>query len=238
MGSALFVQNPWYPLSPIALAKTVRHLLCGCSTYQFHDTSENAPLRRPWDQSDNAFLLNHGGNLPAVLWRLRETDFRRYRLIEKQIARLLSGFGGFDLRLVEGKVALHWRLEGEDKTFGAHLTSDGSLRIFALITLLNLPPDMLPNVLFLDEPELGLHPYAIELIASMLKRVSAQRQVIVATQSPALVDSFDLEQIVVVTAEDGKTRLDAQDPDHYRHWLKDQYSNSDLWTMNVLRPKA
>ncbi len=216
-------------------ASSVVHLLRSCITYQFHDTSDNAPLKRPWDISDHAFLLSHGGNLPAILLRLRETDVIRYKLISKQISRVLPHFGGFDLQEVGYKVQLRWHFEQQEKTFGAHLTSDGSLRLFALITLLNLPPVMLPDVLFLDEPELGLHPHAIQLVASMLQRVSQTHQVIIATQSSAMVDCFQLDNIVVVKTEDGETSLSNLDPECYREWLDDEYSVSDLWGMDVLR---
>ena len=99
---------------------------------------------------------------------------------------------------------LRWKAKWTDKTFGAHLTSDGSLRFFALVTLLNLPPAMLPDVILLDEPELGLHPTAIELVAHMVKALAQEKQTIVATQSPLLVDAFGLDEIIVLDLKDGK----------------------------------
>ena len=103
---------------------------------------------------------------------------------------------------------LRWKAKATDKTFGAHLTSDGSLRFFALVTLLNLPPEMLPNVILLDEPELGLHPAAIDLIGGMIKTLAEERQIIVATQSPLLVDTFGLDEILVLDLhQDGHTEF-------------------------------
>ena len=124
--------------------------------------------------------------------------------------------------------------EGSDKTIGAHLTSDGSLRFFALVTLLNLPPQMLPDVLLLDEPELGLHPAAVELIGQMILDVGRERQVIVATQSPALVDVFDLNQVIVMDLEDGQTKSRKLDSAEYQQWLADDYTPGELWNMNLL----
>ena len=141
-----------------------------------------------WDVEDNNQLLSHGGNLAAVLHRLEREDIKRFELICKHIGRILPGFDRFVIEESYGKVLLRWKARGMDKTFGAHLTSDGSLRFFALVTLLNLPVEMLPDVLLLDEPELGLHPAAIALIGGMIKALSKKRQVIVATQSPLLVD--------------------------------------------------
>ena len=77
--------------------------------------------------------------------------------------------------LDDSKVMLRWKLKGADETFGAHLTSDGSLRFFALVTLLNLPPEMLPDVILLDEPELRLHPAAIALVGNMIKSLATER---------------------------------------------------------------
>ena len=107
---------------------------------------------------------------------------------------------------------LRWKAKGTDKTFGAHVTSDGSLRFFALVTLLNLPPEMLPDVILLDEPELGLHPAAITLVGDMIQTLAKQRQVITATQSPLLVDTFGLDEIVVLDLHDGQTVFPAPEP--------------------------
>lgn len=129
-------------------------------------------------------MRSDGANLAPILYRLREREPLRYRLIVKQIARVLPNFKDFELKPAYDKLALRWIATGADKSFGAHLTSDGSLRLFCLLTLLNLPDEMLPDILFLDEPELGLHPHAISLLAEMIQRVANSRQVFLATQSP------------------------------------------------------
>lgn len=123
---------------------------------------------------------------------------------------------------------------GTDKSFGAHLTSDGSLRFFALVTLLNLPLEMLPNVLLLDEPELGLHPAAVVLVGSMIKALAANRQIIVATQSPLLVDAFDRDEIFVLDLQDGRTTVRRPDADEYRRWLADGFMPGEMWQKNLI----
>ncbi|MFN9860945.1 MAG: AAA family ATPase, partial [Pseudanabaena sp.] len=87
-------------------------------------------------------------------------------------------------------VLLQWQEIGSDLVFSPHQASDGTLRAMALVTLLLQPPDSLPNILILDEPELGLHPYAINIIGGLINSVSNRCQVILATQSPLLVDCF------------------------------------------------
>lgn len=210
-------------------AKTVVHLLRQCATYQFHDTSDNAPIRNRWDISESARLRSDGGNLAAVLLDLHDNDLPRYKQVTRQIQRVLPTFDDFVLEPVAGKVELRWRGKYSDKTFGAHLTSDGSLRLFCLLTLLSLTGDKLPDVLFFDEPELGLHPHAIILVAEMLKRVSQNRQVFIATQSPYMVDCFDLENIIVADLKEGATTLRNLPRAQYQEWLDDDYLVSDIW---------
>ena len=209
-------------------------LLRSCSVYQFHDTSDASNFKTSWDVEDNNQLLSHGGNLAAVLHRLEQEDIKRYDRICQHIGRILPGFDRFVIEESNGKVLLRWKSEKTDKTFGAHLTSDGSLRFFALVTLLNLPPDMLPEVLLLDEPELGLHPAAITLIGGMIKVLARKRQVIVATQSPLLVDAFDLDEIFVLDIENGRTEFRKLAQDDYRVWLDESFSSGELWQKNLL----
>lgn len=216
-------------------ARTLLHLLRQCASHQFHDTSDAAPIKLSWDVTDCRRLRGNGGNLAAVLLHLREAHNRRYRLIERHIARVLPGFAGFVLEPRYGKVLLQWQNRHADKVFGAHLTSDGSLRLFCLITLLNLPDELLPDVLLIDEPELGLHPAAVSLVAQMIAGVADSRQVILATQSPALVDGFALESVVIADLDDdGATRLRRLRAEDYRAWLDDDFSVSDLWLQNII----
>lgn len=217
------------PVQQNTTAKTIVHLLRQCSTYQFHDTSANASIRNTWDIKESARLRSDGGNLAAVLLDLHETDLPRYKQIVRQIQRVLPTFDDFVLEPTSGKVQLRWRGKFSDKTFGAHLTSDGSLRLFCLLTLLNMPGDRLPDVLLLDEPELGLHPHAITLIAEMLKRVAHTRQVFIATQSPYMVDCFDLENVIVADIKEGATLLRNLPRDEYQQWLDNDYLVSDIW---------
>ena len=221
------------PIVNPTTARVVTTLLQRCSVFQFHDTSDSSSFKRRWDIEDNNYLRSNGGNLAAVLLRLEREDLRRYEMICRHIGRVLPTFDRFDIEESFGRVLLRWKAKWTDKTFGAHLTSDGSLRFFALATLLNLPPEMLPDVLLLDEPELGLHPAAIGLIGDMIKSLSKERQVIVATQSPLLVDAFDLDEITVLELRDGRTEGRNLDESDYLRWL-DNYSTGELWQKNLL----
>lgn len=222
------------PTKTSTTAKTICHLLRQCTTYQFHDTSEKASIRMRWDVTDSVRLRSDGGNLAPVLLSLRENHLKRYQLIVRQIQRVLPTFKDFVLEPNYGKVDLRWIGQQSDKVFGAHLTSDGSLRLFCLLTLLNLPPEQLPDVMFFDEPELGLHPHAITLVAETLKRLAKTRQIFIATQSPYMVDCFELENIIVASATQGETVLRNLPREQFQQWLDDEYQISDIWLQQAV----
>ena len=130
---------------------------------------------------------------------------------------------------------LRWRASDTGQTIGAHLTSDGSLRFFALATLLNLPPEALPAVMLLDEPELGLHPSAVDLVARMIRALGTDRQVIAATQSPLLVDAFELDSVIVVETDGSRSLVKTLPTGDavWQEWLE-EYSVGQLWEKNLL----
>ena len=71
-----------------------------------------------------------------------------------------------------------------------------------------------PTTIIIDEPELGLHPYAITLLGALIRSASTRTQVIVSTQSVGLLNEFDLDDLIVVDREEGGSvfkRLDEKD---------------------------
>lgn len=210
-------------------AQTIRKLLQQFAVFHFHDAAANASVNKRWEVSDSYCLRTDGGNLAPVLMSLLENDRQRYQYIVDQIQSVFPNLGDFVLKQEYGKVLLQWKHRFSDKVLGPYLTSDGTLRFFFLVTLLNLPPDRLPSVLFIDEPELGLHPYAMELVAAMLKRVARTKQVVVATQSANLLDCFDLDNIIVAESHSGAAQFKRMNRQDYERWLEDDYQPSDIW---------
>lgn len=137
-------------------------------------------------------------------------------------------FDRFVLEERHDRVILRWKVKNSDKTYDAHLASDGSLRLFAVVTLLNLPLDLLPRVILLDQPALGLHPAAISLVGGMIRSLASQRQIIVATQSSLLVDVFELDQLFVLDLDGDATTVQRMKSENYREWLG-EYSTGQLW---------
>lgn len=213
--------------------RAITSFLRNCPVYHFHNTARTSNFQKSWDVEDHVQMRGDGGNLPAILFWLEREDFRRYKRICDRIQRILPGFDGFRIDEQYGKVALRWQSEYSDKTYGTHLTSDGSLRFFALVTLLNLPDEMLPDVLLLDEPELGLHPLAITLVGGMIQALTDSKQVIVATQSSLLVDAFELDEVFVLEIQEGRTHLHRPPVDKLQIWLQ-KFTVGQLWQKNLL----
>ena len=214
-------------------ARVILDILRRMTVYQFHNTSGTARIRSKWVINDNRYLKEDAGNIAPFLLRLRERDNWHYRRIVDNIRLILPFFSDFELVDEYGHMLLAWRERGSDQVFDASQASDGMLRVIALVALLLQPEETLPDVLILDEPELGLHPYAITVVGGLIGAVSKSVQVIVATQSTALVDCFEPEDIVVVEREDRKSVFRHLDSEKLGEWLED-YSLSELWEKNVL----
>lgn len=213
-------------------------LLSRCRVYQFHDTSEKASIRQPGDKDDNRSLRSDAGNLGAYLYAMRvsKTGRRYYQRIVKRIQKIMSQFEDFFLEpAVENsqQIKLQWRAKGHEHVFGAHQISDGSLRYMALATLLLQPPKSLPNVIVIDEPELGLHPEALIDLVGMIKIAAQNSQIILSTQSSFLLNFFNAEDIIVVESKDDSTVFNRLDPERFAEWIKD-YSMSELWEKNLV----
>ncbi len=221
---------------PTRIAEWVWNRLGRWRLYHVHDTSATAPIRKTAQVNDNAFLRANGSNLPAFLYLLQEKHPEEYGLIRRSVQRVAPFFDDFQLQpdpLNEETIRLAWRHKKSDQYFGASALSDGSLRFIALATLFLQPVKYRPSVILVDEPELGLHPYAITLLASLVKQASVTTQVILSTQSPLVLDHFQPEDVLVAERVEGSTRLNRLDPAPLIAWLED-YSLGQLWEKNEL----
>lgn len=214
-------------------AKTIFKLMQSCAVYQFHNTSETARIRQRWNIDDNRYLREDGANLAPFLLRLKETEPIYYRRIVDTLNLIAPFFADFVLEPVSNAVILQWRERGTDLIFSSAQASDGTLRTMALVTLLLQPQRDLPDVLILDEPELGLHPYAINIIGGLINSVSLYSQVILATQSTLLIDLFTPEDIIVVERKNRQSYFYRQETETLEDWLE-EYSLSELWNKNII----
>jgi predicted ATPase len=220
------------PGSHIPVASYVLDLLAGCRVFHFHDTSVNAPPKRRVSMADNINLRTDGGNLASYLLRLSADGGPAYRQIVTAVRQVAPFFQDFVLEPdTPDTLLLRWRQVGSDAAFSANQLSDGTLRFICLATLL-LSPE-LPKLLVLDEPELGLHPYAIVELAEMLRLASLRSQVVVATQSVTLMNQFELSDLIVVERRDGASVFSRPDVQKLQAWLAD-YSLGELWEKNMI----
>jgi len=214
-------------------ATTILNLLRKLIVYQFHNTSDTAPMRLKWSQADSRWLKQNGENLGSFLYRLQNEEKPYYTRIVKYIRLVLPFFDDFDLYPEFGKILLRWKEKGTNKVFNAGQASDGMLRTIALISLLGQNPDDLPAVLFLDEPELGLHPSAIDALAGLIKAVSSHCQVFVATQSISLVNNFELEDLVVIDRKGRNSEYHRPDSESLQAYLE-EFSTGQIWEKNII----
>lgn len=214
-------------------AGVIRDFLRRTIVYHLHDTSSTAGMKQKCAVNDNAYLRGDGANISAILYRIRRDDPKAYLRIVDTIRLILPFFSDFELEPEHGHILLAWSERNSEPIFDVSQASDGMLRVVALVTLLLQPEEQLPDVVVLDEPELGLHPYAITVIGGLIRAASTKVQVIAATQSTSLVDQFDPEHVVVVERNERESTFQRLDPERLQDWLED-YSLSELWEKNVI----
>ena len=204
--------------------------------YHFHDTGENAPVKQMHNISDNEYIKTDGGNLAAFLHLIKEKHPAEYNRIVKTIKLAAPFFEDFVLRpnpFNNEKIELEWKEKESSVPFKAHYLSDGTLRFICIVTVLMQPEEFMPETIIIDEPELGLHPYAINLLASIIRSVSSERQIIISTQSTDLLNGFEPEDILVTDFSNGETTLRRLDGESLKNWLED-YTLGELWHKNLL----
>ena len=224
-------------LSPVKdVQKYVIQEIKSWKVYHFHDTSDTAQIKQSTEIDDNRFLRPDASNLAAYLYLLHERQKPYYDNIVGTIQLIAPFFDDFELRpnpFDPTKIKLEWREKGSDSYFDANALSDGTLRFMSLATLLLQPADYMPSTILLDEPELGLHPYAIVVLADLLRSAATQVQVIISTQSVTLVNQFSPDDIIVVELIDGESIFKRLPQDEIETWL-DDYGLGELWEKNVL----
>lgn len=203
--------------------------------YHFHDTSSTAAMRHYEIVQDNKVLRFDASNIAPYLLRLKTDNNAAYREILNSVQLVIPFLEDFLLDVTEfgekQKVNLSWRQEGSDYPMQPYHFSDGSIRFICLATALLQPNP--PSTIIIDEPELGLHPSAISILGELIQDAAKRTQLIVATQSPALIDQFGIEDVVVVNRKDGASTFERLQEKDFTAWLEN-YSVGELWSKNVI----
>ena len=204
--------------------------------YHFHDTGSSALVKQIHGINDNEYLREDARNLAAFLYRLQHQHEEHYQRIVKTIRLVAPFFGDFHLRPTVAnpeKIQLEWTERGQDVPFTASALSDGTLRFICLATVLLQPEGFMPASILIDEPELGLHPFAITVLGGLMKATSQRHQLIVSTQSVELVDEFEADDLIVVDKAGGASTFTRPDRQALAEWLK-EYSLGEVWKKNLL----
>ena len=218
------------------VAKSIFWMLSSCKVYQFHDSSSEGPLRQACPIETSNYLQSFGNNLPSFLYLLRDQYKNSYERIVSYVRDVVPKFQDFYLEPIGDVISLRWTdNSATDYVFNAHQFSDGSIRFIALATLLLQPKETMPNVIVLDEPELGLHPFAVSQLAQMINDAAIHSQIIIASQSKDLVDHFDIDNISVVEMDEKNlcTTVKTLTEEEYKSWLE-CYAISELWDKNII----
>ncbi len=216
-------------------AKVLKYLLDRCRVYHFHDTSPTAGVRQSCYVGDNRWLMPDASNLAALLLRFREENGKAaYQRIVGTIRLIAPFFDDFVLEPdASYHVILNWTEKGADRVFGPHQLSDGTLRAICLATLLLQPEHEFPKLIIVDEPELGLHPYALTIIADLFSKASLHTQILISTQSSSFLDNFYPEDIISVNRDGKESKFERLHPEELETWL-DAYSLGEVWEKNVI----
>lgn len=218
------------------VARFVRSAVESWRIYHFHDTSDTALSKQNHPINDNLLLKPDAANIAAFLFFLK-TKYRysnNYQQIIKTIQLVAPFFHDFVNRENDGYIQLEWFEKGDlDTPFKAHVLSDGTLRFICLATLLLQPFELMSDTILIDEPELGLHPYALAVLADLIKRAAEQKQVIISTQSVELIEHFSANDIIVVDRVNEASTFKRLDEEQLKDWLED-YTLGDLWKQNII----
>lgn len=215
-------------------AKYIKKYLNGLIKYHFHDTSNNSPFNTTSNIENDIYgLYEDGSNLAAFLWHIQEEHPKHYRRIIETIKSIAPFFYDFYLNPNKnGIIRLQWQDKYSSTIYGVNDLSDGTIRFIALSVLFLQPS--LPDTIIIDEPELGLHPFAIAKLSGLIQSAAANGcQIIAATQSADLLGYFVPEDVVTVDQVDGETRFNRLTTEQYKEWLE-VYTLDDLWRRNII----
>jgi predicted ATPase len=173
------------------------------STYTGFDVSMNAPVRRPAFSEQDPQLHPSGDNLSAVLHSLMTEHQDAWEELAVHLRSAVPSLTSLNVKpRGKGMVMAVVREEGLDEELTLADLSDGTLRLLGWLAL-TLSPS-LPPLLCIDEPEIGVHPRALPVLAGALKMASARSQILIATHSPYFLSHFALDDVAVMRKENGR----------------------------------
>ncbi len=236
-GESGFIQRPLAGEGRVE--KYTKEYLEACRVYHFHDTGSQARFKKTNKLGNDYFLEKDAANIAPFLYDLKNAGFddeaQSYRRIVSAVRTVAPFFHDFYLEPTGEKgdenIILRWTHARHDAPFSANVLSDGTARFICLATLFLQPKR--PYTIILDEPELGLHPAALDVLADMIHATSKETQVICSTQSVAFANLFAPEDFIVADAKDGVSSFRRPEKKPLEQWLED-YGMGDIWAKNLI----
>jgi len=219
-------------------AKYIKNLLASIRVFHFHDTSKTAYIHQARPLESNSTLMSDAGNLAPFLYKMREENSRYYDRIISYIRQVAPFFDTFILNPYHNSIQLKFKEKNSDLELGSFRLSDGTIRFMALSALLLQSKETLPKIIIIDEPELGLHPMAIDILSEMINIASRNSQIFITTQSERLINHFEPKNIIVIDRkQDINNRYYSAfkklDNIELKEWT-DKYRLSDIWNSNII----
>jgi len=221
--------------------KYTKEYLEKCRVYHFHDTSSQARFKKTNKLVNNYFLEKDAANIAPFLYDLKTSNDENYRQSYQQIVAAVQSVAPFfhDFYLQpsgekgDENILLRWTHTKHESPFSANVLSDGTARFICLATLFMQPAARRPDTIIIDEPELGLHPAALSVLADIINATAKNTQVICSTQSVAFANHFAPEDFIVVDAENGVSKFSRPDKTQLTQWLE-EYGMGDIWAKNLI----
>ena len=219
-------------------ANYIRNFLSNIRVFHFHDTSKTTYIHQARPVESNSYLMSDGGNLAPFLYKLKMNYPKYYDRILEYIRIIAPFFDDFILTPIGNSIILNYKEKNSDLELNSSKLSDGTLRFICLATLLLQPNDSMPNIIIIDEPELGLHPLAIDILSEMINIASKNAQIFITTQSERLLNHFEPKSIIVINRKKDEfgrycSEFKKLDKEELSIWLED-YALSDMWDSNII----
>ena len=219
----------FFPLYTLKLA------IESISVYDYFDTTLKSPIRMPVGYGTDVKLMPSGENLVQILHRIKNNHSLYYEKIEELLKNVNPNFKDINFDVIGTKFIIALREKNLTKTISVEHISDGTLRFLLLLSIL-FNPDR-GCLVCIDEPEIGLHPDMINMVADSIKQASINSQIIIATHSPLLLNSFNIEDCLIFDKNlKNESIITRKAEDDFPDW-NDDFLVGQLWLSGKIGAK-
>ncbi|MGO8674123.1 MAG: AAA family ATPase [Capsulimonadaceae bacterium] len=168
---------------------------------------DNNKIRKSVPIEQDPVLHEDAGNLSSVLHYLMTEHQAAFQELQQHLRSVVPGFRSLNVKARggPGEVIAFWSDSGVDTDLSLADLSDGSLRLLCWITLCLLPSP--PTLLCIDEPDQGVHPRTLPVLAGLFQKASARTQILLATHASYFLSQFELSEIAVIRKVDGSSEF-------------------------------